>query len=173
MLFAYGPSTSAAADFGCGLCGYGFSASGSRCGSDETRLLIQNGEDGFLRLVEAVMRTAVRLRDGINAIDGLRIVSTPEMSVSGQGRSSGARLIGARTATSASPPRNPLGSQGKPPTVRNRDFLESTREWHHPATKCARPWARPCAAPLSRTPPNRPPLEPFRHSQVCILWGCE
>jgi glutamate/tyrosine decarboxylase-like PLP-dependent enzyme len=39
------------------------------------------GEQGYLRIADTVMRTAVRLRDGINAIDGLRIVSTPEMSV--------------------------------------------------------------------------------------------
>jgi glutamate/tyrosine decarboxylase-like PLP-dependent enzyme len=39
------------------------------------------GEEGYLRIADTVMRTVVRLRDGINAIDGLRIVSTPEMSV--------------------------------------------------------------------------------------------
>ena len=39
------------------------------------------GEEGYLRIADTVMRTAVRLRDGINALDGLRVVSTPEMSV--------------------------------------------------------------------------------------------
>ena len=34
------------------------------------------GEDGYLRIADTVMRTTVRLRDGINALDGLRIVST-------------------------------------------------------------------------------------------------
>ena len=39
------------------------------------------GEEGYLRIADTVMRTAIRLRDGINALDGLRVVSTPEMSV--------------------------------------------------------------------------------------------
>ena len=39
------------------------------------------GEDGYLQIARAVMRTTVRLRDGINAIDGLRILGNPPMSV--------------------------------------------------------------------------------------------
>ncbi len=39
------------------------------------------GEEGYLRIVRTVMQTTVRLRDGINAIDGLRVLGQPEMSV--------------------------------------------------------------------------------------------
>ncbi|MCB9154904.1 MAG: aspartate aminotransferase family protein [Caldilineae bacterium] len=39
------------------------------------------GERGYLEIAAEVMRTTVRLRDGINAIDGLRIVGNPPMSV--------------------------------------------------------------------------------------------
>ncbi len=39
------------------------------------------GEEGYLRLARTVMQTTVRLRDGINAIDGLRVLGQPEMSV--------------------------------------------------------------------------------------------
>lgn len=39
------------------------------------------GEAGYLRIANTVMKTTVRLRDGINAIDGLRILGAPEMSV--------------------------------------------------------------------------------------------
>ena len=39
------------------------------------------GEDGYLRIADTVMQTTVRLRDGINAIDGLRVLGKPEMSV--------------------------------------------------------------------------------------------
>lgn len=39
------------------------------------------GEDGYLRIARTVMRTTVRLRDGINAIDGLAVLGKPEMSV--------------------------------------------------------------------------------------------
>ncbi|MBI5053287.1 MAG: aspartate aminotransferase family protein [Chloroflexi bacterium] len=39
------------------------------------------GEEGYLALTDQVMKTATQLRDGINAIDGLHIVSDPDMSV--------------------------------------------------------------------------------------------
>jgi glutamate/tyrosine decarboxylase-like PLP-dependent enzyme len=39
------------------------------------------GREGYLRIADTVMRTAVRLRDGINAIDGLKVLGSPEMSV--------------------------------------------------------------------------------------------
>jgi len=39
------------------------------------------GEEGYLALTDQVMKTATRLRDGINAIDGLHILSDPDMSV--------------------------------------------------------------------------------------------
>lgn len=39
------------------------------------------GEAGYLRIAATVMKTTVRLRDGINAIRGLRVLSDPEMSV--------------------------------------------------------------------------------------------
>lgn len=39
------------------------------------------GEQGYLRIADQVMKTAIRLRDSVNAIDGLRILSNPEMSV--------------------------------------------------------------------------------------------
>jgi glutamate/tyrosine decarboxylase-like PLP-dependent enzyme len=39
------------------------------------------GEDGYLRIANAVMRATIRLRDGINAIDGLRVLGKPDMSV--------------------------------------------------------------------------------------------
>jgi glutamate/tyrosine decarboxylase-like PLP-dependent enzyme len=39
------------------------------------------GAEGYLRIAKSVMRTTVQLRDGINALQGLRVVSNPEMSV--------------------------------------------------------------------------------------------
>ncbi len=39
------------------------------------------GEDGYLRLTDQVMTTARRLRDGVNAIDGLHVIGQPEMTV--------------------------------------------------------------------------------------------
>lgn len=39
------------------------------------------GEEGYLALAETTMKTATQLRDGINAIDGLHIISDPDMSV--------------------------------------------------------------------------------------------
>jgi glutamate/tyrosine decarboxylase-like PLP-dependent enzyme len=39
------------------------------------------GEEGYLRIARAVMQTTMRLRDSINAIDGLRVPGKPEMSV--------------------------------------------------------------------------------------------
>ena len=39
------------------------------------------GQEGYLDLARTVMRTAVKLRDGINATAGLRVLGTPEMSV--------------------------------------------------------------------------------------------
>jgi sphinganine-1-phosphate aldolase len=39
------------------------------------------GMEGYLRVARTVMQTTVRLRDGINAIDGLRVLGRPEMSV--------------------------------------------------------------------------------------------
>jgi glutamate/tyrosine decarboxylase-like PLP-dependent enzyme len=39
------------------------------------------GEDGYLRIARTVMQTTARLHDGVNAIDGLRVLGRPEMSV--------------------------------------------------------------------------------------------
>jgi glutamate/tyrosine decarboxylase-like PLP-dependent enzyme len=39
------------------------------------------GEDGYGRIARTVMQTTARLHDGINAIDGLRVLGRPEMSV--------------------------------------------------------------------------------------------
>ena len=39
------------------------------------------GEEGYLALAAITMKTATQLRDGINAIDGLHVVSDPDMSV--------------------------------------------------------------------------------------------
>lgn len=39
------------------------------------------GEEGYLRIARTVMQTATRLHDGINALDGLRVLGQPEMSV--------------------------------------------------------------------------------------------
>lgn len=39
------------------------------------------GEEGYLRIARTVMQTTARLRDGVNAIDGLRVLGKPEMSV--------------------------------------------------------------------------------------------
>lgn len=39
------------------------------------------GEEGYQRIARTVMQTTTRLRDGINAIDGLRVLGRPEMSV--------------------------------------------------------------------------------------------
>ena len=39
------------------------------------------GAEGYLRIARTVMQTTVRLRDGINALDGLRVLGRPEMSV--------------------------------------------------------------------------------------------
>jgi glutamate/tyrosine decarboxylase-like PLP-dependent enzyme len=39
------------------------------------------GEEGYLALTDQVMKTATKLRNGINAIDGLRVVSDPDMSL--------------------------------------------------------------------------------------------
>jgi glutamate/tyrosine decarboxylase-like PLP-dependent enzyme len=39
------------------------------------------GLEGYQRIARTVMRTTTRLRDGINAIDGLRVLGQPEMSV--------------------------------------------------------------------------------------------
>ncbi len=44
-------------------------------------LLNYLGEAGYLKLTDQVMQTVIKLRDGINAIDGLRVLSDPEMSV--------------------------------------------------------------------------------------------
>jgi sphinganine-1-phosphate aldolase len=39
------------------------------------------GREGYLSMAERVMRATVRLRDGINAIDGLHVLGAPVMSV--------------------------------------------------------------------------------------------
>lgn len=39
------------------------------------------GEEGYLRIVEVMMRTATKLRDGINTIPGLKVLSNPDMCV--------------------------------------------------------------------------------------------
>ena len=39
------------------------------------------GEEGYLRLARTVMQTTARLRDGVNAMAGLRVLGRPEMSV--------------------------------------------------------------------------------------------
>ena len=39
------------------------------------------GQEGYLGIACTVMQTAARLRDGINAFDGLRVLGQPEMSV--------------------------------------------------------------------------------------------
>lgn len=39
------------------------------------------GEDGYLRITETMMQTAARLRAGVNAIPGLKILSDPDMCV--------------------------------------------------------------------------------------------
>jgi glutamate/tyrosine decarboxylase-like PLP-dependent enzyme len=39
------------------------------------------GLEGYQRIARTVMQTTTRLRDGINAIDGLRVLGQPEMSV--------------------------------------------------------------------------------------------
>jgi glutamate/tyrosine decarboxylase-like PLP-dependent enzyme len=39
------------------------------------------GMEGYQHIARTVMQTTVRLRDGINAIDGLRVLGSPEMSV--------------------------------------------------------------------------------------------
>ncbi|MCS7073578.1 MAG: aminotransferase class V-fold PLP-dependent enzyme, partial [Bacteroidia bacterium] len=38
------------------------------------------GEEGYLRIADAVMKTTIRLKEGISQIDGLYIISNPEMS---------------------------------------------------------------------------------------------
>ena len=39
------------------------------------------GEEGYLKVAETVMDTVVKLRDGINAIQGLRVLGDPAMSI--------------------------------------------------------------------------------------------
>lgn len=39
------------------------------------------GEEGYLRIARTVMQTTARMRDGINALDGLRVLGQPPMSV--------------------------------------------------------------------------------------------
>ncbi len=39
------------------------------------------GEEGYLDITDTVMKTTVRLRDGINAIDGVQVLGDPAMSV--------------------------------------------------------------------------------------------
>lgn len=39
------------------------------------------GEEGYLAIADTVMRTTVRLRDGIDAIPGVKVLSDPDMSV--------------------------------------------------------------------------------------------
>jgi len=39
------------------------------------------GEEGYLRITDTMMRTATKLRDGINAIPGVRVLSDPDMCV--------------------------------------------------------------------------------------------
>ena len=51
-------------------------------------LLNYLGEDGYLKLTDQVMKTVIKLRNGINAVDGLKILGTPEMSVMSIGSNS-------------------------------------------------------------------------------------
>ncbi len=44
-------------------------------------LLNYLGEEGYLNITAAVMRTAKKLQEGVNAIRGLKVLSDPEMSV--------------------------------------------------------------------------------------------
>lgn len=39
------------------------------------------GEEGYLRIADSVMQTTLKLRTGINAIDGLKILGDPTMSI--------------------------------------------------------------------------------------------
>ena len=39
------------------------------------------GEEGYLQIAELVMKTTVKLREGVGSIRGLKVLSTPEMSV--------------------------------------------------------------------------------------------
>ena len=39
------------------------------------------GEEGYLKITDTVMKTALKLRQGVSAIRGLKVLSTPEMSV--------------------------------------------------------------------------------------------
>ena len=39
------------------------------------------GENGYLELTDAVMKAAKRLQEGVNAIPGIKVMSSPEMSV--------------------------------------------------------------------------------------------
>jgi glutamate/tyrosine decarboxylase-like PLP-dependent enzyme len=39
------------------------------------------GENGYLEMTELVMKTAGQLQSGVNAIDGIKVISNPEMSV--------------------------------------------------------------------------------------------
>jgi glutamate/tyrosine decarboxylase-like PLP-dependent enzyme len=39
------------------------------------------GEEGYCRIVDTMMRTAAELRDGINAVPGLRVLGAPDMCV--------------------------------------------------------------------------------------------
>jgi sphinganine-1-phosphate aldolase len=39
------------------------------------------GEEGYMAIADVVMKTAVKIRDGINAIDGIKVMGNPEMSV--------------------------------------------------------------------------------------------
>jgi glutamate/tyrosine decarboxylase-like PLP-dependent enzyme len=39
------------------------------------------GEDGYLKLADQLMKTVVRIREGVAAIDGIHIISNPEASV--------------------------------------------------------------------------------------------
>ncbi|MBI5030401.1 MAG: aspartate aminotransferase family protein [Chloroflexi bacterium] len=39
------------------------------------------GEEGYVQIADVVMKTTKMIRDGINAIDGIKIVGDPEMSV--------------------------------------------------------------------------------------------
>lgn len=39
------------------------------------------GEEGYMALTDQVMKTAITLRDGVNAIEGLYVISDPDMSV--------------------------------------------------------------------------------------------
>jgi glutamate/tyrosine decarboxylase-like PLP-dependent enzyme len=44
-------------------------------------LLNYLGEEGYLRITDAVMRTARAMQEGVNTIPGLKVLSDPEMSV--------------------------------------------------------------------------------------------